>query len=375
MPDRLKIYACSGIGDVSTQKAATYDYWLDNTNSLTNTQAVNTLLAKINLNIAEVENLELLKEDVIERLNAIDLFVVCLYVAQDYASHYTKLQKAGAVIGNMLLDGLFYSESLDNKERDANLDELIRLFDERFMNDGEIKENAEFTKWWDENVVSRNRIGLSAEEREVVQQTLNNTQISGIGKELDWHDNKELSKYLSDGASYFLFTYFTQAQLNSLPNCNRRIISLKKTQQLRTYNYCKSLFVGIYGSEKEMKDIIRAGIIGRFKVTPEDVCLDIVNGKRSVKSVEGLAVSAIVTIVVTAISAVVTIITAICKAVANSKASQYAAIDEKAVKASTPNGEDFDGLLGNTQKTAGSSGLLPFLILGGVVLVYFFNKK
>lgn len=232
MSNRLKIYACSGIGDTS-RKVPTFDYWTDNTNCLTNTQAVNTIIAKINLNLSEVENLVYLKDkDIIARLNAIDLLVVCLDAAQSYAQHYTKLNKAGNVIGTMLSQGMFYSESLDNSERDSNLDELLDIFNSEMQKDGEYTVTSDFAEWWQENVVSRNKIGLDKSQREAAQNALDTASVSGIG-ELDWRDSKELSKYLSDGGSYFLYTYFTQAQLNALPTYNRRRFELKKVQQMK----------------------------------------------------------------------------------------------------------------------------------------------
>ena len=54
MSEKLKIYACSGIGETDKKTSA---YWTDGTNSVSNTQAVNTLLAKINLAWAEYTNM------------------------------------------------------------------------------------------------------------------------------------------------------------------------------------------------------------------------------------------------------------------------------------------------------------------------------
>ena len=46
MRDGLKIYACTGFG-VGTAPEQ-FNYWLDNTETITNTKAVNSLLAEIN---------------------------------------------------------------------------------------------------------------------------------------------------------------------------------------------------------------------------------------------------------------------------------------------------------------------------------------
>jgi hypothetical protein len=71
MPGKLKIYACSGIGDVQDKAVA---YWTDNTRTIDNTQAVNTLLALINRNYIEVARLHGMSPvDKIANLNDIEL--------------------------------------------------------------------------------------------------------------------------------------------------------------------------------------------------------------------------------------------------------------------------------------------------------------
>ena len=46
MSEKLKIYACSGIGSTDPQKPV--EYFTDGTSTVSNTQAVNTILARIN---------------------------------------------------------------------------------------------------------------------------------------------------------------------------------------------------------------------------------------------------------------------------------------------------------------------------------------
>ena len=76
MANRLKIYACSGIGQT---EQGTWNYWLDNTETVNNTQAVNTLLALINRNYIEVTRLRGMSDaDKIANLNDIDVYVLCL---------------------------------------------------------------------------------------------------------------------------------------------------------------------------------------------------------------------------------------------------------------------------------------------------------
>lgn len=380
MADRLKIYACSGIGD--TQEAgSSFTYWTDNTNSLYNTQAVNLLLSRINLCLSYLENLNLSKKEQIQTLNFIDFYVVCLYAAQEYRKHYSILEKAGGVISAMWESGMFDSQSLNNDERDKNLDDLIMLLDERMAIDETYNMTDKFAKWWADEVVSLNKVGLSASEAQAVESALEQG-VSGIG-ELDWHDNKELANYLTKGGTYFLYLYMTDAQLKQLPFENKSAIAKKKKQQQKTYNYCKSLFVGVYGTESAMQNIIRSGIQKDFKQTPEEVCADIASGKRKmINGVGVLPVLVIVAIVNGIFSILIAVIGLIVNAVAKSKSEQYASIDEAAIKASCPNASDYNGLdwggnsKGSTTASLGSGGLLTWVLLGtGLMFVLKKFKK
>ena len=372
MADRLKIYACSGIGD--TQEAgSSFTYWTDNTNSLYNTQAVNLLLSYINLCLSDLENLNLSKSDQIKKLNLIDFYVVCLHAAQNYRTHYSILERAGGVISAMWESGMFEFESLNNEERDKNLDDLISLLSEKMESGDKYNMTDKFAKWWADEVVALNKVGLSASEAQAVESALEQG-VSGIGKELDWRDNKELANYLTKGGTYFLYLYMTDKQVNMLPIKNRSSIAKKKKEQLKTYNYCKSLFVGIYGTESAMKNIIRSGIQSELKDTPENVCEDIASGKKKIDGV-GIAPVVLAAIITGIFTVLVAVISAICTAVARSKSEQYAAINEAAVKASCPNESDYDGLdWGGDNKgglnVAGSGGLLTWVLIGtGLMLV------
>ena len=93
MANKLKIYACSGIGDAAEQ--APTKYWTDDTNTLQNTQAVNSLLAQINLRWSEVTRLQISQQDKADTLCDMDVLLVSLDAAKRYAKDADKLKKAG----------------------------------------------------------------------------------------------------------------------------------------------------------------------------------------------------------------------------------------------------------------------------------------
>lgn len=367
MSEKLKIYACSGVEDQSGE----YNYWTDNTNVLSNTQAVNTLLALINRNFIEVNYLRYMTPDEkIANLNDIDVYVVSLYFAEHHAEHYKQLERAGRVIGTMMADGAFDYDSLDNGDRDSHLDDLLQkakdMFDDEMPLDHADKE---FVEWFDYNIVKRNKVGLSKEEQERMQQALEKTNGVGVVDE-QWMKDKRISEYLLKAGTYFLYTYLTPDQLSKLPG----VFKIKKKKQLTTYNYCKQVFVDVYGSEDEMRDIIYSGIVKQFGETPDKLCEGFVSGKKP----DGIgfvflglagaeAVKALIEILTLVATVLGTLITAICSCIAQTNIARYGAIDKSIVNSSVPNPEDFDEI--DPENPTKKISWLPFAAIGAGLLL------
>ena len=377
MADRLKIYACSGIGENAESQEQLWQYWNDNTDCISNTQAVNTLLLLINRNYIEITRLAgMTREDKIANLNDIDVYVLCLHAAQHCAQHYTKLEKAGEVIGDMLLHGAFDLQSLNAVERDANLDSLFDKFEELYSGDHELAKNPEFEAWFNENVVARNKVGLSSTAQATVKKSLKTAKIGASG---DYTENADLAKYFADSGTYFLYTYFTDEQLAKLP----RVFTQKKRLQMKTYNYCKSLYVDVYGSEAEMREIIRMDIVNRFEQEPESVCAGITSGDvRPIGLVlfgltGAAAVKALLALIAAIASVLVALITSICETVAKKNNEKYASINQAAVEASMPTETDYAGFKGNgtTNVTKAGGSWWTYLLLGGAALGLILSKN
>ena len=362
MANKLNIYACSGLNDA---KAGSYNYWTDGTRTLDNTQAANGIIAKINLNLAKLMHLRnLTREEQNSLIQTINVYTACLYFVRQYANDEEMLLKAGMALGSVLTQDVFVKEYKDLYDAEEEANYIIACTQELLSNDGKINENIEFAKWWKANVLKRNTIGFGREKRELIRKVMAKG-ISGVGTANDaWQQDADLGEYLTKGSEYFLYLYFTEAQLNKLPKVFRR----KAKQQKETYNYCKALFVGTYGSEQEMQDIIRAGIIGYFSATPEDVCADIVSGKREAV---GIATEIIVAIIGGLVTIITGVITAVCTMVATMKVAEYKSIDQEAINQSTPNADDFDGL-----DFGGSTGSVSWFKVAAIgVIAYLFLRR
>ena len=363
MANKLNIYACSGIGAAAESRK--YDYWLDNTQTVSNTQAVNTLLALINEQNAEIMYLRNIDQaGIIERLNYIDLLSVCLVRAQLHDKDTDGLVRDGMVIGSMVADGLFSYNETDYDKRDNHLDALLAAADELFVSASNLQPSEEFTAWWNEYVIKRNRVGLSKEKQQAVTAALSS---GGVGAS-DYNENKDLAEYLNNASDYFLYTYFTPDQVSVLP----RTVKTKKKQQDKIYNYCKGLFVDVYGSQAEMDRIIRTQLIARYGETPEQVCTEIASGLRGAIGFSWAIFLKIMALIVVPI--VIAAINAICDACARTNEAKYAAVDKIAIDGGVPNEDDWSGLSTTGSTSLMGGGSLWMWLIGGLGLWWILKK-
>ena len=375
MSDKLKIYACSGIGEA--EQKPTYTYWTDNTDTVSKTQAVNSLLVLINSTYTEFKYLQLTPGERLQHLNDIDLYTVCLEAAKRYTEDSDALYKAGTVIGGMISAGDFNYQELDESKRDEHLDELIEKANEAF--ESELlteKQNDVFNQWWKETIVSRNKVGLSKTAQKKSMQALNQA-VKGLGDvDESWKENKDIAQYLTKAGTYFLYLFFTDAQLSKLPKKFR----VKRQYQTRIYNYCKAYFVDVYGSEADMQEIIRNGIIQEFKETPEALCAAIASGKPKGVGVITTAIvigaKEFITILAVVAGALIAIVTAICDAVYKSNVQKYAAMERSVIEGGTPDAEDYDGLeFGDDGLFGKESNKSWWLLAGAGVLALLLARK
>lgn len=375
MAGKLKIYACSGIGTTDTADK-TFKYWTDNTSELTNTQAVNTILAYINANYIEVKYQKgLTASEKINRLNDVDIYVVAMLAAKRFADDPKMLQHAGYVISGMINNGDFNFDSLDNSKRDAHLDDLIDKANSLYSDDQYQHEDSEFTRWWEKEVIARNKVGLTGEQQATMRKSLKRQKSGTNDADPAWMQDENISNYLLHAATYFLYMFFTDDQL-------RRVspdVKIKRNGQIRTYNYCLQYFVDQYGGKEAMDEIIRAGIIQTYGVMPEDVCEAIVKGEVKISGIGAdpvtigvFTVAEFISILTAVLTFLGGVIAAICTCVAQTNVAKYGALDEKIVNSSVPTPEDWEGLSGGTG-TGSVKSWLPLVAIGAGLL--FLMKK
>lgn len=374
MANKLKIYACSGIG-----KQDDYvQYWSDNTNVATNTQAVNTLLSYINLRYAEITRLQLSEEERLNKLNQIDIATVCLHAADVYTKQPLELHRAGCAIATMIKKGVFDSNIMDLNQRDKNLDEILDMFDTMMQDQFAEDANSEFLSWYFDKVETRDKRGFTKEQVKAGEDVLNSVRsISGIGVNEAWRNDASISDCLINSSDYYLYLFFTEEQLNNLPYQYK----VKKRYQQRVYNNCKGVFTKLYGTEDEMMQIIRTGIISIHGLTPEEECNGLYEIDRLDKENRGVGFNWTIFIVVLGlIISFIEVITKLIKACLDyalkTDQARYQAMQEDLIADNAPSPDDVESQEAlnewkrEQQKEQVKSLIKPGLILGGIMMLF-----
>lgn len=311
---KLRIYACSGVGDTKQEQPTTL-FTTEGTNAITNTQAMNKLLSLINMCAADSQLLTTTPEDRAKCYQDMDIYSVCFHFARLYAGDNEKLKEAGYAISKYLEIGKFNINSNNLEAHGARVDELIDgiqgLID---SGDCEAKDSA-FMQWWNKDIMPYNKVGLNQEQQARARKVAAKRRGSVSG----WQDNEDLNKYLNDGGTYFIYTYFTEEQLKQLPVMFR----IKKDKQQEVYNYCLEAFSPIYGTEEDMRRIIATSIKNKFHISPERLRDKIASGDIKVDGDSiGCGISDIISAIATLISVLVSLLAIIlqyCAAVAAAK--------------------------------------------------------
>ena len=205
---------------------------------------------------------------------------------------------------------------------------------------------------------------LTNQELWVATQVKEDLDMSG------WQTNETLRYYLgssADGgcAEYFLYIFIPDNEVLQYTSAVNR----KRPLQLKTYKYVLALFTELgYGTEAEMRNILRAGIEKTFDAPIETVLEEIKLGKR-----EGVGGGLEAPVIAAIISAVVSIVLAVISGVIsyciNKNAVKYTAPTYEELSSSVP--EDTD-ILGYSRK--GSNGWL-WLAAGVGAVLFFLGKK
>ena len=360
MASKLNIYACSGVGD----NRSGYDYWEDNLNPINNTQATNGFVARIDLLVAELSNLQLSQSEQIAKLNDLDFYTVCAAYTQQYAGDKSALERIGRVLGALKEQGVFSFDSTNNNARDAHLDAIFDQVEAVLADGAEQPTIAAFENWWNKYVMERDQFGLSEAQRK---------KAKGIGAAEDALNDENIGQYLTKAADYFLYRYFTPEQLQSLP----RVFRKKREYQDMIYENCKGLYIKTYGDEQSMQNLIRTGIVESMKDQPENICASIANrGAQSVGEAAAatimigkITLEAFISILTTVLGVLATIVGYICSYATKVGEAKYASLNRSIIDNGEIAPSDYNGVFKDMPNVGEKNTWLPLLAIGAAILL------
>lgn len=356
MSDKLKIYACSGVGSTTQDAKQLHSYWLDGTRTVSNTQGVNTLLALINLELAELNTLPLNDHERLEKYNKLDLLTICLRVAQRYGDDEKKLALAGKAIGKLAQDGTLDCVDTDDDSRSAHLDAVYsRVLD--MVSSGQVgTTDPEFVEWYNTTILQANKVGLTKEQQKAVQ---------GVGAT----DEQDPAYYISNSKDYFLYLYIPNDDIKNW----KPIVAERRAKQQEIYAYCVNCMQPLYGAatQQVLQAQIRKSILETFGTTPEGVIAGMKRGSVGIGpepvTLSAMAIAAIIVTCIQVVGSIIAAVIACCAQVAAAKYSQP-------INSSTgiPDADDFDAA--GWDGTSGKKDNKMMIILAAIAL-FLFSKK
>lgn len=359
MSKGLKIYACSGVGAGIGDTKYQFTYWKDNTNELTNTKAVNNMLSYINSVNADIIYSEHTEEELINDCNVIDLYVTCLQAAKLY--HGAELQRAGRVIGIMVQEGFFNSQSLDDVERDNNLDSIIDDFYKAMQSGNDYEISSPFVDWFDKNVVQYDYVGLSEEERVRLENAM-----AEINQAVGATDEETPIDKFTNSGGYYLYLYFTEEERKKLPYWIRKKIN--KELEVKTYVY------GYYEQIKSTDALdadVYTGVCKTYGHTPEWMINNIKDHTKLDTKGVGIATEAIVAIVSAAVAVITAVISGVVAIVQSAIQAKYSVPAD--AESGVATSEDLEKMLQEEMQNAKTKKYLKWGLLFGAAL-FIFNK-
>lgn len=353
MADKLKIYMCSGVGDAK----GAYQYWLDGTNTLSNTMAVNTLLARINALCVRLDyQAGLTPSDRIELFNQIDILVCALQFARSCKGDNNALARAGRLIQQYINDQRFDCTDTTDDARAAHLDRVYADLAAAFADGKDSTASGSFISWWREKIVSSNRCALTSAQQSAGRKAI--AKRAGVGSADE--EEHDIMYYIYNSGEYFLYLFIPEEDRKNLPYYLQEKIKI----QQKTYDYVRRGYLATISEDEEsLQQLIRANIIEQFKgSTPEAVVTKLLK-KRGIgvaMTAATITVAEIISIIQLIITFVVGVLSVVFQYLGTVVQAKYAVPEN--INDGAPDDEDWVGA------TTGNNKLLLF---GGIGLILY----
>ncbi len=370
----LEIYACSG--------NSLYSYYEDNISYYDRKLNVNAVLRYIDSKATEIDALNLTDSEVIDHLNDIDLYVLCLYAIHHYSDD---LYRANAVLNNMLITGVFNSAYISDYERDTNLDVLIDTFDGLMLSeDNYTQGNTAFSEWFTSTVINNNYCPYTEELKQKSIEWFNTHKVvSGVGSSVSDEIEQRPNEFIKNSPGYFTYTYISDDDIDKYPYLVRK----KRKIQLKVKEYLRINLVGeVYATTDDFENAMRTAFIAEYCQTPEEFIQDYervrydLNAMPVGEPLTGMALAIVICVsIIAGLVLIVGVISAALDYVAAIKTAKYTAPADSADGAVSDEENDainkyYQNMLNNNKGNEESS-ILPIIALGAGALLLMSNNK
>lgn len=279
----LKIYACSGFAGVGARDEG-FTYWRDNTVTVNNTRAVNGLLADINMLFSNLQYRALTDKEILESLNAIDLYAVTLQGVKRYTGMPDMLERWGGVICSMADEGLFANSSMDNNDRDIYLDRLIEdAFLRMGSNEGYTLRGS-LSNWYRTEILDEDWNGIQSGGIDAFR------GLTGVG------GDKDAGDVLNDSGYYFFGTYLTEKQIDR----GGVAIRTKVKYERSLYQRAQDTYASLYAPEK-FAEVVYCGCQSTLRQKPELFANEVFGKTSGI----GVAIEAILSLIAAVVPSVI----------------------------------------------------------------------
>lgn len=359
----LNIYKLSGVPRAAVgavQDEGKYKYWYAQSLECDNTVAFNYMLSLVNLKICEAENIPLTDEEYTKTLNELDLYIICLEALSALHGDPSDVMRAGTVIDRMIEMGFFATNLVDDKERAANLEQLINKFWDLFNSKSDLAfVSDEFRSWWYQNITKMDYNSLSETEKVNYKKYYQTDKIGAV----DSNSERGMAEDICNSGTYFLYLFIGDKEIKKY---NSKIQKRYK-KEVELYDWCCRMLYGMY-SREQVLILARTGVTKYYKKSPEKV-IEQLNATRDGGKI-GDPITLTVEMILAIVSAVVAVIQALIAAIVSIINKKYQKPDD--VDSGIAQDDDWGNRINlNDEENTGNSNK-NILLIGGVGILGYY---
>lgn len=264
----LNIYKVSGKSAGNSVKSAgnSISYWSAGTSTIMNTTSFNYMLSEVNMLMAELS----ITEDSAQRIQLMNEIDIDLIIMEGLRlCGECQPAAVGSAINTILKSGIVWSDSTDDAERSKHYEKIrsrLKTLSAKQEQPSE-DDSSEFLTFWYGYLMPMNQNNVPDVVKERYQEVFEKRN-GAVGASVDPKDYRNLEDYIEDACSGFLYLFLDE------PRKYNTTIRLKYDQEVDNFKYLQRV---TQKTDGELMNLLRAGIIKKYGMTPEEKILQLEN--------------------------------------------------------------------------------------------------